>query len=98
MKCAKCQFGDPVGLTFCGKCGARLEIVCPKCNFSNPSDLRFCGKCGNNLILPVALIPKEISFDEKLARIQRYLPKDLAQKILAQKGKSKMSVLAMRSL
>jgi class 3 adenylate cyclase len=87
MKCAKCQFENPAGLTFCGKCGARLETICYKCNFSNPSDFAFCGKCGNNLILPVAPIPKEISFDEKLARIQRYLPKDLAQKILAQKGK-----------
>ncbi len=30
---------------------------------------------------------KELSFDEKLAKIQRYLPKDLTQKILAQRDK-----------
>jgi len=84
MKCAKCHFENPEGLTFCGKCGARLEIICPKCNFLNPCDFVFCGKCGNNLSIPVAAIPKQISFDEKLAKLQRYLPKDLVQKILAQ--------------
>ncbi len=87
MKCPKCQLESPEGLIFCGKCGARLEIICPNCNFSNPSDFSFCGKCGNNLILPRAPIPKEISIDENLAKLQRYLPKELAQKILAQKGK-----------
>ena len=84
MKCAKCQFENPEELIFCGKCGARLEMICPKCNFSNPSDFAFCGKCGNNLTLPETPTPKELSFDEKFAKIQRYLPKDLAQKILAQ--------------
>jgi class 3 adenylate cyclase/tetratricopeptide (TPR) repeat protein len=87
MKCAKCHFENPEGLTFCGKCGEKLEIVCSKCKFSNPPDFIYCGKCGNNLTLPAAAIPQEISFDEKLAKLQRYLPKDLAQKILAQKGK-----------
>ena len=87
MKCAKCQFENPEGLTFCGKCGEKLEIVCPKCKFSNPPDFIYCGKCGNNLTLPIGLTALELSFHEKLAKIQRYLPKDLAQKILAQKGK-----------
>ena len=87
MKCAKCHFENPEGLTFCGKCGEKLEKVCPKCKFSNPPDFIYCGKCGNNLTLPVGLTAQELSFHEKLAKIQRYLPKDLAQKILAQKGK-----------
>jgi class 3 adenylate cyclase len=39
------------------------------------------------LSLPSKPIPKELSFDEKLAKIQRYLPKDLTQKILAQRDK-----------
>ena len=87
MKCPKCHFENPEGLIFCGKCGTRLEIICPKCNFSNPCDFSFCGKCGNNLTLPIGIPAQELSFDEKLAKIQRYLPRDLAQKILAQKGK-----------
>ena len=87
MKCPKCQFENPEGLIFCGKCGARLEIICPKCNFLNPSDFAFCGRCGSNLPLAAGPTVQELSFHEKLAKIQRYLPRDLAQKILAQKGK-----------
>ena len=36
---------------------------------------------------PGTSLLKELSFDEKLAKIQRYLPKDLTQKILAQRDK-----------
>ncbi len=32
-------------------------------------------------------IPKELSFDEKLAKIQRYLPRGSNEKILAQRDK-----------
>src|SRR5512136_940203 len=87
MKCSKCQFEIPEGLTFCGRCGVKLEKVCPKCNFVNPFDYSYCGKCGHGLPLPSKPIPKELSFDEKLAKIQGYLRKDLTQKILAQRDK-----------
>ena len=39
MKCPECQFDNPEGMQFCGKCGVKLELICPKCNFSNPSVL-----------------------------------------------------------
>src|SRR5512139_1563234 len=87
MKCPKCQAENPENLKFCGECGAKLEKVCPKCNFSNPPDFTFCGECGHDLGLPSEAKPKEFFFEEKLAKIQRYLPKDLTQKILAQRDK-----------
>jgi ribosomal protein L40E len=87
MKCPKCQFNNPEDMNFCGKCGAKLERICPNCNFANPPEFSFCGKCGQNLIIPTGPIPKELSFDEKLAKIQRYLPRDLTKKILAQRDK-----------
>jgi class 3 adenylate cyclase/tetratricopeptide (TPR) repeat protein/ribosomal protein L40E len=87
MKCPKCQFDNPEDINFCGKCGAKLEGICPNCNFSNPPEFSFCGKCGQNLITPPGPTSKELSFDEKLAKIQRYLPKDLTQKTLAQRDK-----------
>ena len=66
MKCPKCQFENPEGMTSCGQCGAKLERVCPSCNFSNPPQFKFCGKCGSDLIIPAAPVVKELSFDEKL--------------------------------
>ncbi len=65
----------------------KMELKCPKCGAEIPSGRKFCGECGHDLSLPSKPIPKELSFDEKLAKIQRYLPKDLTQKILAQRDK-----------
>jgi class 3 adenylate cyclase/tetratricopeptide (TPR) repeat protein len=87
MKCPKCQTENPENLKFCGECGAKLEKICLHCNSSNPPQFKFCGECGHDLGLPSKPIPKELSFEEKLAKIQRYLPKDLTQRILAQRHK-----------
>jgi class 3 adenylate cyclase/tetratricopeptide (TPR) repeat protein len=87
MKCPKCQIENPETRKFCKECGAKLLLVCPHCHFENLPTDKFCGECGYDLSLPSKPIPKELSFDEKLAKIQRYLPKDLTQKILAQRDK-----------
>ena len=87
MKCPKCQIENPDVANFCGECGTELERVCLKCNYLNPPQFKFCNKCGSSLIIPAKEGPRELSFDEKLAKIQRYLPKDLTQKILAQRDK-----------
>ncbi|MBU1740802.1 MAG: AAA family ATPase, partial [Proteobacteria bacterium] len=84
MKCDQCQFDNPDNMSFCGQCGARLERVCPGCGLANPPEFKFCGGCGHDLTAPVV---KELSPDEKLARIQRYLPQNLTEKILAQRGR-----------
>jgi class 3 adenylate cyclase/tetratricopeptide (TPR) repeat protein len=87
MKCPKCKFENPDGLKFCNECGQKLTILCPSCQLVNQPGSKFCGECGHDLTLPSKPIPKELSFEEKLAKIQRYLPKDLTQKILAQRDK-----------
>jgi len=87
MKCPKCQTENPEGMKFCVECGKKLETTCPKCGFGNSPISKFCGECGHDLSLPLRPIPKELSFEEKLAKIQRYLPKDLTRKILAQRDK-----------
>ena len=87
MKCPKCQFDNREGIKFCEECGAKVELICPKCGAEIPPGRKFCGECGHDLGLPSKPIPKELSFEEKLAKIQRYLPKDLTQKILAQRDK-----------
>ncbi len=88
MKCPSCQFENPEDMIFCGECGAKIEIICPECNFSNPLQFKFCGKCGYKLSLPSEAPPrKDLSFDEKLEKIQKYLPKGITEKILAQRDR-----------
>jgi class 3 adenylate cyclase/tetratricopeptide (TPR) repeat protein len=87
MKCPKCQFENPESAKFCSECGSKLEIACPSCGKMNPINSKFCSECGHKIVIPTGQPSKGLSFDEKLAKIQRYLPKDLTQKILAQKDK-----------
>jgi len=87
MKCPKCQFENREGAKFCKKCGAKLELGCPSCGHAYEPDSAFCDECGHNLILPAEPTPKDLSFDEKLDKIQRYLPKGLTEKILSQRDK-----------
>jgi class 3 adenylate cyclase/tetratricopeptide (TPR) repeat protein len=88
MKCPECQIELPNGAKFCKQCGRKLELICPKCTRSIPPDSNFCLECGHNLILPAATaLPKDLSFDEKLAKIQKYLPGGLTEKILSQKDR-----------
>ncbi len=87
MKCPKCQFDNREGAKFCGKCRAKLLWVCSKCNSENPPENNFCDECGHDFTLPSEPTSKELSFDEKLDKIQRYLPKGLTEKILSQRDK-----------
>jgi len=87
MKCPKCNFDNPEEMLFCGKCGTQLEAVCPECSFANPPQFAFCGKCGRSLTKPSERLHAEVSLDEKIAKIQRYLPKGLTEKILAQRDR-----------
>ncbi len=87
MKCPKCQTDNPDIRKFCRECGAKLLIICPQCGNENLPGDKFCGECGCNLNLPSEPAQKELSFDEKLDKIQRYLPKGLTEKILAQRDR-----------
>jgi class 3 adenylate cyclase/tetratricopeptide (TPR) repeat protein len=62
-------------------------MKCPKCQRENPEDARFCNGCGHNLTIPSQPSPEDLSFDEKIDKIQRYLPKGLTEKILSQKDR-----------
>ncbi len=48
---------------------------------------KFCGDCGHDLTQPSPAIPKELSFDEKIAKIQKYLPSGITEKILSQRDR-----------
>jgi len=87
MKCPECQHENPEDARFCNGCGHKLEVACPECGKGNPPGSRFCNGCGHNLTLPSEPTPKDLSFDEKIAKIQKYLPKGLTEKILAQRDR-----------
>ncbi|MGD8983998.1 MAG: adenylate/guanylate cyclase domain-containing protein [Desulfobacteraceae bacterium] len=87
MKCPKCQFENPETARFCVECGDKLEIICPNCGFINSPSFKFCAECGQNLSLLSEPSTKEPSLDEKIAKIQKYLPKGLVEKILVQRNK-----------
>lgn len=72
MNCPKCQFENPEGKKFCGRCGTKIESICPKCQSPNPPDFQFCGDCGHNISIPSEPTRRELSFDEKLEKIQKY--------------------------
>lgn len=76
MQCPLCQFDNPEGMKFCGKCGGKLERSCPKCRFKNPLEFRFCGRCGHPLTASVKSPPMDYR------QPQSYTPKHLADKIL----------------
>ncbi|MBM4340013.1 MAG: diguanylate cyclase [Deltaproteobacteria bacterium] len=87
MKCSKCQFENLENAKFCSECGNKLEIHCPKCGGVNPLSSKFCSECGHRIALPKESLRKELSYDEKIARIQKYLPGGLTEKILSQRDR-----------
>ena len=87
MKCQKCHFSNPEEMMFCGGCGAKLEILCPQCDFPNPAEFKFCGKCGHDLLQASSPSNRELSIDDKISKIKKYLPEGLTEKVLSQRNK-----------
>ena len=85
MRCPKCQVENPELKKFCSQCGAKLILSCPKCGAEIVPEDKFCGECGHNLTPPSEPAFKELSFDEKIKKIQKYLPKGITEKILSQR-------------
>jgi class 3 adenylate cyclase len=72
---------------FNSKTWERQIMKCPSCQFENPVEMLFCGKCGTDLDSPAAPARTEPTLDEKLSKIQKYLPRGLTEKILARKDR-----------
>lgn len=88
MRCPSCQFQNPTDSLYCGNCGMYLNsVVCKKCGSNLPNIFKFCNQCGTAVSesenAPESILP----LNEKLIKIQRYLPKGLTEKILSQREK-----------
>jgi class 3 adenylate cyclase/tetratricopeptide (TPR) repeat protein len=86
MICPKCQFNNPAGAKFCNECGGRLELICPSCTKVNPPESKFCNECGHPLSAP-ATAPQVPPPIDPVVKLKRYLPRGLAEKILAQRDR-----------
>ncbi len=60
-------------------------MQCPKCKVENPEGARYCNQCGAFLDSEDLQMALPQSFEEKIAKIQRYLPQGLTTKILNQR-------------
>ena len=88
MKCPKCQHENPDDVKFCNECANKLELICPGCEKSNPPGSKFCNECAHDFAATSSeMESKDPSFDEKLDKIQRYLPKGITEKIISQKDR-----------
>jgi class 3 adenylate cyclase/predicted ATPase len=62
-------------------------MKCPKCGFGILPSFKFCAECGHKIVTNSEAASKELSYDGKIEKIQRYLPKGLTDKILSQRDK-----------
>jgi class 3 adenylate cyclase/tetratricopeptide (TPR) repeat protein len=86
MQCPRCHSECSAEFDFCPRCGTALHVTCPHCGFRCPSELRLCPKCATALATPAGAGP-EIDAQAMLNRaIQRHIPKEYAERLLATRG------------
>jgi len=84
MECSECGFDNKPDKKFCIKCGVPLLLKCPQCGLDVEPEAVFCGECGFKL---TASTPDLSLLEDKIDKIQRYLPQGLTDKILAQRDR-----------
>src|SRR6267142_10040 len=97
MICPACHYGNEGDARFCEECGQPLDTSCPACGSPSKAGARFCRTCGYHLSSPAgpsqpSVEPRQPStrlpsLDDRLDRLQRYLPAHLAAKILSNRGR-----------
>lgn len=80
LSCAHCGFKNPVGMNYCGNCGASLAPQCPACGNENPVGFKFCGRCGKAF-----LDQPELPAYARRSPLD-YTPRFLADRILKARG------------
>ncbi|MGA9722651.1 MAG: adenylate/guanylate cyclase domain-containing protein [Candidatus Binatus sp.] len=70
MRCTKCEFENPAGMKFCGKCRTALGVTCPNCSFENPPGFDFCGQCAAALQEDTRIESAKLSAPAKPAAVR----------------------------
>jgi class 3 adenylate cyclase len=94
MRCLTCGTELIAGAKFCHACGAATAQTCPSCGSPVRPEFRFCPQCGFALAAttgsPATETPASTSSpapsEERLGRLARHIPQDLAQKIRGIQG------------
>lgn len=87
MRCPSCQSESPDSMKFCRNCGSKLSLSCPQCGAEVDSGDRFCGNCGRPLKSAGPSPSGNLSYEEKIRKINKYLPQGITQKIFSQREK-----------
>ena len=84
MICPQCQSENSTVVAFCDQCGTQLEAPCPRCGEPNRQGAKFCRRCGQAIgETPVRSSPLNVGTTAP----DTYVPKHLAEKILASRHK-----------
>ncbi|HEU4341722.1 MAG TPA: adenylate/guanylate cyclase domain-containing protein [Candidatus Binatia bacterium] len=79
MLCPRCQTGNSADAVFCDHCGMRLEKPCLNCGEPNRHGAKFCRSCGQ----AISQTATTITILPGVPAPDTYVPKHLAEKILA---------------
>src|SRR5213594_1353545 len=80
MICPQCQSENSLNSAFCDQCGTRLETACSNCGEPNRRGARFCKNCGRLIDQTPTTAPSAVP---GAPSPDTYVPKHLAEKILA---------------
>ena len=93
MRCSKCEFENPAGMKFCGKCRTALGLTCPNCSFDNPPGFDFCGQCATALYADTG-ISKSKSAAAKPVEAVRVVPESSSPETLDGERKTVTALFA----
>src|SRR5262245_55521427 len=85
MICLSCHSENPDGAAFCDQCRTQLEAPCPRCGEPNRQGAKFCRRCGQAIGETPVRSSSPLTVGTPAP--DTYVPKHLAEKILASRHK-----------
>jgi class 3 adenylate cyclase/tetratricopeptide (TPR) repeat protein len=86
MQCPNCRTENSSRSEFCVHCGARLIWLCPQCGMALPASARFCSNCATPVSPSATASPSEARRSALNEALQRLVPKEYAERLLAAGG------------